>query len=89
MPKFCHNKDEFWKWSPGAAEIFAHLSDNSDVNKMPWGFDIGEVSDDKRYTSASFSCVASSGWGRDKLTISASMGKDGLWQIKHTITIAS
>ena len=85
MSKLNLDENNFWKLSPAAAKIFAYRRDNPDVNTMPWGFDCGGVSDDRRSTWASFSCVALSGWGKDELTINALMNEDCSWQIKHAI----
>jgi len=79
------DEDKFWKSSPAAALIFAYRNENEDINTMPWGFDRGGISDDRRSTWASFSCVALSGWGKDMLTISATMTEDNSWQVTHTI----
>jgi hypothetical protein len=79
------DEDKFWKQSPAASEIFAHRRNNPDINTMPWGFDRGFVSDDRRSTWAYFSCVALSGWGKDELTITASINEDGSWKISHEI----
>lgn len=89
MVQFNLDEDKFRKWSPAAAEIFAYRHEKQDVNTMPWGFERGGVSDDRRSTWASFSCVALSGWGKDELTISATMNEDSPWQITHAIKPAA
>jgi hypothetical protein len=83
------NEDKFWQLSPAAAEIFAYLKENADVPPMPWGFDNGSVSNDRRSTHANFSCVALSGWGKDELTILAALASDGSSQMKHAIKRAA
>lgn len=86
MFTFAPDEDKFWRISPAAAaEIFAYLKENADTSVMPWGFDNGYVSGDRRSTNAIFSCVALSGWGKDELTISATLANDGSWQLKHAI----
>lgn len=89
MFTFVPNEDKFWQVSPAAAEIFAYLKESEDVALMPWGFDNGGVSNDRRSTYANFSCVALSGWGKDELTISAALASDGSWQLKHAIKNAA
>lgn len=89
MITFVSNEDGFWQLSPAAAEIFAYLKENAEVTLMPWGFDNGGVSNDRRSTHANFSCVALSGWGKDELTISAALASDGSWQMKHAIKRAA
>ncbi len=76
------NEDDFWKWSPAAAEIFAY---RDKINTI-WGFDHGGVSDNRNITWASFSCTGSLGY-KEELTISASKNDDGSWKIKHEITL--
>lgn len=82
------NKDKFWQVSPAAAEIFEYIRSNKELKSTPWGFDIGGVSEDRQSTYASFSCTSSSGWGKDELTVFASLAKDGTWTLKHTIKLA-
>ena len=82
------DEDKFLQLSPAAAEVFAYLRENAEVSPMPWGFDRGGVSGDRRSTYALFSCVSMSGWGKDELTISAALASDGLWQLKHAIKLA-
>ncbi|MDD2388161.1 MAG: hypothetical protein PHP23_00285 [Desulfobacterales bacterium] len=85
MVQFNLDEDKFWKCSPAAAEIFAYRRENKNITAMPWGFDRGGISDDRRSTWACFSCVALSGWGKDELTISATMNEDNSWKITHAI----
>ena len=89
MPPFINDKHKFWQQSPAAAEIFAYRQNNAEVNAMPWGFDRGDVSYDRRSTCAFFSCVSLSGWGRDELTICANLCENGTWRIKHAIKSAT
>jgi hypothetical protein len=89
MFTFIPNEDRFWQLSPVAAQIFAYLEENAEVAPMPWGFDTGVVANDRRSTHAYFSCVALSGWGKDKLTISAALTADGSWQLQHAIKRAA
>ncbi|MDP1928912.1 MAG: hypothetical protein Q8K62_10425 [Thiobacillus sp.] len=89
MFTFVPNEDRFWQLSPAAAEIFAYLRENTEVAAMPWGFDSGGVSNDRRSTHANFSCGALSGWGKDELTVSAALADDGSWQLKHAIKRAA
>jgi hypothetical protein len=89
MFTFIPNEDRFWQLSPAAAEVFAYLKENAETALMPWGFDNGGVSNDLRSTHANFSCVALSGWDKEKLTISAALTSDGSWQLKHAIKHAA
>lgn len=88
MSLFILDEDKFLKCSPTAAEIFAYRRENRELG-MHWGFVRGYISDNRRSMWAEFSCVALTGWGKDELTISASMNEDGSWHIKHKIKRAT
>jgi hypothetical protein len=85
--RFTSDKSKFFQISPAAAEIFDYLRENPEVAEQSWEFDKGFVSGVglHTYTSADFWFGALSGWGKDKLTISASKNEDGSWQINHKI----
>jgi hypothetical protein len=87
MPTFVPSEEEFWRDSPAASEIFAYRNAHATSTTEAWGFDRGGVSDNRESTYAEFSCVAVSGYGRDRLMIQASRMKDGRWEITHTVQL--
>jgi hypothetical protein len=56
--------DNFWKESPAAAEIFEYKRNNPNVNDIPYGFDHGSVSDDRKSTWAVFHVYRCLVWGK-------------------------
>ena len=86
---FTSDKSKFFQISPAAAEIFDYLHENPEVSEQSWEFEKGYVSENWPTTSADFWWGARSGWGKDKLTISASKNEDGSWNISHTIKRSS
>ena len=83
------DKSKFWDLSPAASEIFRYVEENPVISESPWGFDVGNVSDDNNSSYASFSCVAISGWGKDRLTVSASKQSNGAWLLSHRVERAT
>lgn len=80
--RFFDSEDAFWKGAPGAAEVFSYVREKV---PGPWGFDKGATDAPPRRTWAEFSHVALSGWGRDKLHVSASHDPSGEWRVTHTV----
>jgi len=89
MPTFVDDETRFWQWSPAAAKVFGYRRQQPALGDMPWGFDRGGISDDRKSTWAEFSCVSVTGRGKDELVITAVAKEDGTWTVKHTITRAS
>jgi len=79
------DEHEFRQLTSAAAEIFAYRGEDPAVKDGPWGFDRGNVSDDKASAYAQFSCANESGWGKDELTIFAKKQADGRWLVTHEI----
>jgi hypothetical protein len=79
------DEHKFWQLTSAAADIFAYRRENPAVKDGPWGFDRGNISDDKSSAYALFSCVNESGWGKDELTIFAKKQTDGQWTVTHEI----
>lgn len=88
MPPYGLDEDRFWSASPAAAEIFAYRREHPELQAMPWGFASGNVTEDNLSTWAIFECVSVSGWGKDKLTISAVRQPDATWKLTHTVQLA-
>ena len=84
-------KDEhkFLQLMPCAAEIFKYAREHPEVGQGSWGFDSGNHSDELDKVWASFSSVALSGWGKDRLHISAVKQRDGTWQLSHQLARAT
>ena len=78
------DRSNFWSWSPAAKEIFEHIENNEELKKSPWGFDLGFIAKDRKRSSASFSYISISGWGRDKLHVNAVKVKN-VWNITYNI----
>lgn len=80
------DKAKFFNISPQvAAEIFTYSRENTEVGIQQWEFEKAYISEDGHAVLASFWFGALAGWGKDKLTISASKNEDGSWNIKHEI----
>lgn len=82
------DESKFWQIAPAADLIFKYIDENSEISRSPWGFDNGNYSEDLSSVWASFSCVAVSGWGKDKLSISANKNSDGQWIMSHRVSRA-
>jgi len=80
------DEHNFWQLTDAAAAIFDYKQEHPDVKDGPWGFDKGNISDDRKSAWADFSHVAISGWGKDELTLSARKQPDGSWAVTHEIT---
>jgi len=84
-----HDEHKFWQLMPCAAEIFKYAKGHPEVGQGSWGFDTGNCSDELDKVWASFSSVALSGWGKDRLHISAVKQSDGAWQLSHQLARAT
>ena len=80
------DKSKFWQVAPAADEIFSYVKSKPEISNSPWGFDSGNMSDNLDQVWASFSCMAISGWGNDKLTVTAKKQMDKTWTISHNVT---
>lgn len=83
------DKSEFWNTSPAANEIFTYVEEELEISQSPWGFDSGNISEDLNSTWANFSCRSASGWGNDKLTVTAIKQADGSWLLSHKVQHAA
>jgi hypothetical protein len=88
VPPYGLDEDRFWNASPAAADIFKYRREHPELKDAVWGFDKGNVDEGGRSNYAWFSRTALSGWGKDKLVISAIQQANGSWKLAHTITLA-
>jgi hypothetical protein len=85
MTEYGLDEDRFGGASPVAAEIFAYVRNDSELKSEQWAFHgkSGFVAD--RSTGAAFSHVSLTGWGEDKVFVTAVQQDDGTWSIGHRI----
>lgn len=83
------DEHEFWNSSPAASEIFKYLDKILETDGGAWGFDKGSIGSDLKTSYALFSCTALNGWGKDKLTISATLQPTGVWKLTHKLQRAT
>ena len=83
------DEHKFWQLVPCAAQIFKYAKEHPEVGQTPWGFDSGNCSGELDKVWASFSSGAVSGWGKDRLHISAAKQIDGTWQLSHQLARAT
>lgn len=65
-----------------AENMREYIREQPDIAGSPWGFDRATLVDGR--ANAEFSCVALSGWGRDRLTVSAVQDGEG-WVYSHSL----
>ena len=82
-------KSKFWQIAPAANEIFSCVDSEPEISNSPWGFDSGNMTENLDKVWASFSCIAVSGWGNDKLTVTATKKTNDTWSILHSVTRAT
>ena len=83
------DEHKFWQLTPCAAEIFKYAKEHPEVAQAAWGFESGNYSEELDKVWASFSSGAISGWGKDRLHISAVKQPDGTWQLSHQLARAT
>jgi hypothetical protein len=83
------DEHKFWQLVPCAAEIFKYAKEHPEVGRSSWSFDSGNYSDGLDRVWASFSSGSISGWGKDRLHISAVKQSDGTWQLSHQLARAT
>ena len=83
------DESKFWQVAPAANEIFRYVKDEPSIAASAWGFDSGNISKELDRVWASFSCVAVSGWGKDKLSVTAVKQPDGSWSLSHQVARAA
>ena len=83
------DEHKFWQIMPCAAEIFRHVKEHPEIAQSSWGFDSGNCSEELDKVWASFSFGSASGWGKDKLHVSATKQPDGTWLVTHQVSRAT
>lgn len=82
------SEDRFYALMPEVAgKVISYVETHADLSSRPFGFDDGMISRDRKRVTTKFSCVSSSGGGRDQVAVIAVLTVNEGWELFHTLKL--